>query len=146
VQGGLIRRLVPRFGEPRLIVAGIGTLTLGFVGLALVTRWPALLGATLLVGVGQGLVNPSLSGLLSRITPESEQGAVFGTLSSAQTLARLINYLAANVLLARGGSAAPFWEGAAITALALIVVLPVLGQSTSDRVEDRAAEVVGPGP
>jgi MFS transporter, DHA1 family, tetracycline resistance protein len=145
VQGGLIRRLVLRFGEPRLIVAGIATLALGFVSLALVTRWPALLGATLLVGVGQGLVYPTLSGLLSRVTPVSEQGAVFGTFSSAQTLARMVNYFAANVLLARSGSAAPFWEGAGIAAVALILALPVLRQhATSARVEARSTEPVAP--
>ena len=133
VQGGLIRRLVPRYGEPKLIVAGTITLGLGFVALALVERWPALLGATLLVGVGQGLVSPTVSGLLSRLTPVSEQGSVFGTLSSAQTLARMINYLAANVLLARVGSAAPFWEAAAIAALALVAALPLIGRHAAVR-------------
>ena len=49
----------------------------------------------------RGLLSPSLSGLLSRITPESEQGVVFGTFSSVQTLARMISYSAANVLLGR---------------------------------------------
>ena len=68
------------------------------------------------VGVGQGLVSPTISGLLSRITPEGEQGAVFGTLSSAQTLARMANYLVANLLFGRGNTAAPFWEAAAIAA------------------------------
>ena len=40
VQGGLIRRLVPRFGEPRLIVSGIGTLALGLAALALARHAP----------------------------------------------------------------------------------------------------------
>ena len=87
VQGGLIRRLVPRLGEPRLIAAGIAIVALGFAGLALASGALVLAGSIVLVGVGQGLIAPSLSGLLSRITPASEQGAVFGTLSSAQTLA-----------------------------------------------------------
>ena len=128
VQGGLIRRLVPRHGEPALIVAGLVTLTLGLFGLALAANLPALLGAMLLVGVGQGLASPTISGLLSRITPASEQGAVFGTLSSAQTLARLSNYLAANLITARIGSAAPFREGAAIAALALLLAVWGLGR------------------
>ena len=114
VQGGLIRRLVPRFGEPRLIGAGIAIVALGFAGLALAEGVPALAGAILLVGVGQGLVGPSVSGLLSRITPASEQGAVFGTLSSAQTLARMISYSTANMLLGRVSTAAPYWFGFAV--------------------------------
>jgi DHA1 family tetracycline resistance protein-like MFS transporter len=145
VQGGLIRRLVPRFGEPRLIVAGIATLAIGLAALALARNGSALWGATLLVGIGQGLASPTISGLLSRITPESEQGAVFGTFTSAQTLARMVNYVAANLLLARSGPAAPFWEAAGITALALILALPVLRlDPVSARIEARSREPVGP--
>ncbi len=119
VQGGLIRRLVPRFGEPRLILFGLATLAVGLGALALVGTWAGLLGAALLVGVGQGMSSPTVLGLLSRITPADEQGAVFGTLTSAQTLARTINYLVANRLLGQFGPAAPFWEGATIAAVAL---------------------------
>ena len=128
VQGGLIRRLVPRFGEPRLIVAGIATLAVGFVALTVVASWPALLAATLVVGVGQGLASPTISGLLSRTTPEGEQGAVFGTLSSAQTLARMINYSVANLLLVRVGPSAPYWEAAAVAAVALLLASRLLGR------------------
>ena len=128
VQGGMIRRLVPRFGEPRLIVAGTTLLALGLAGLALVAGGPALLATTLVVGIGHGLANPTTSGLLSRITPPGEQGAVFGTLSSAQTLARMTNYLIANLLFKSGGPSAPFWEAAAIAAVALMLALIVLGR------------------
>ncbi len=44
VQGGLIRRLVPRFGEPRLFAIGIVLLALGFVALASVASGGALIG------------------------------------------------------------------------------------------------------
>lgn len=127
VQGGLIRRLVPRYGERPLIVAGTATLVFGFAALALTASWPALLGATLIVGIGQGLASPTVSGLLSRVTPASEQGAVFGTLSSAQTLARMLNYLVANVILATGNPSAPFWEAAAIAGAALVVAVLLVG-------------------
>jgi len=114
VQGGMIRRLVPRFGEPRLIIIGAATLAAGLAVMA-AARGPGLLAlAVVLVGVGQGLASPTVSGLLSRLTPDDDQGAVFGTYTSAQTLARLVNYMAANLLLARFSAAAPFWEAAAI--------------------------------
>lgn len=124
VQGGLVRRLAPKYGEPRLIVAGLVLLALGFAGLALASGTAATLGATLLIGAGQGFASPTVSGLLSRITPEGERGAVFGTLSSAQTLARMVNYVLANLLFGRGNTASPFWEaaGIALAALALAAV------------------------
>ncbi len=140
VQGGLIRRLVPKFGEARLIIAGIGIVAVGFAALALVQNWPALLGATLIVGVGQGLASPSVAGLLSRITPAQEQGAVFGVFSSVQTLARMINYVLANLLLANQNTAAPFWEASVIALIALVVA--VLTVPRLQVLEPRAEEAV----
>ncbi len=119
VQGGLIRRIVPRLGEPRLIVAGLVLAASGFAGLALAGRIPMLVAAMTLLAVGQGLLSPSASGLLSRTTPETEQGAVLGTYSSAQTLARMISYSTSNILLGRVSTAAPYWSAFGIDLIAL---------------------------
>jgi DHA1 family tetracycline resistance protein-like MFS transporter len=119
VQGGMIRRLVPRFGEARLIVAGLVLAACGFACLPLVSNAPGLVGALVLLAVGQGLTGPSISGLLSRITPMSEQGAVFGTLTSSQTLARMISYETSNVLLGRVSTTAPYWGAFGVDLIAL---------------------------
>jgi DHA1 family tetracycline resistance protein-like MFS transporter len=121
VQGGLIRRLVPRFGETRLIMAGIIAAAIGFAAMAQLSNALELACAMALLGLGQGLLGPSVSGLLSRITPMSEQGAVFGTLSSAQTCARMISYSVANMLLGRFSTAAPYWFGCAVYLATLLV-------------------------
>lgn len=119
MQGGLIRRLVPRFGEPRLIPAGLILLAGGLATLAISEEAAGLATAVLLVGLGQGMAAPTISGLLSRSVPPDRQGRIFGALLSAQTLARLVNYQASNELLGRLGPAAPYWLGAGIGALAL---------------------------
>jgi len=119
VQGGLIRRLVPRLGETKLIVIGFTLAAAGFAGLAQVGGVPGLIASLMLLGIGQGLAGPSISGLLSRNTPASEQGAVFGTLSSAQTLARLISYAAANLLLGKVSIIAPYVGALGIDVIAL---------------------------
>jgi DHA1 family tetracycline resistance protein-like MFS transporter len=121
VQGGLIRRLVPKYGEPRLILVGLAFSVIGFAALGFAWDTPTLLVAVLGVGIGQGIASPTITGLLSRVTPMSEQGAVFGTLTSAQTLARFINYIAANLLLGKVAASAPFWEAAIIAGIALIL-------------------------
>ena len=140
VQGGLIRPLVPRFGEAKLVVAGLAMLAAGMAGLASCATLPALLAATLAVAAGQGLVSPCVSGLLSRAAPADEQGGVFGTLTSAQTLARLLNYSAANLLLARHGPSAPFWEAAAIALLALPLAVLASGRPAPATKADHGAE------
>jgi DHA1 family tetracycline resistance protein-like MFS transporter len=121
VQGGLIRRLVPRFGEGRLILCGLGFVALGFAILALLSSGKQLASGLLCLGVGQGLASPSVSGLLSRTTPPDEQGSVFGVLSSAQTLARLISYAGANALFGLISPTAPYWTAIGVTALALVL-------------------------
>lgn len=119
VQGGLIRRLVPRFGEPRLILAGVALLAAGMALMAGASTALAVGLATVVLALGQGLAGPSLSGLISKATPADEQGAIFGTLSSAQTLARMFSYSLANVMFARLGPSAPYWWGSLAAALAL---------------------------
>jgi len=120
VQGGLIRPLVPRFGEARLIIAGLALASCGFAGMAIAWDVPQLAIAMLLLGLGQGLLSPSVSGLISRITPMSEQGAVFGTVSSAQTIARMISYSVSNILLDHS-TGAPFWGALGVDLIALAI-------------------------
>jgi DHA1 family tetracycline resistance protein-like MFS transporter len=119
VQGGLIRRLVPRFGESRLIVVGIALAAAGFAALAMAGGVPVLVVGMAMLALGQGLLSPATTGLLSRVTPDNEQGAVFGTLSSAQTLARMVSYSGSNVLLGRVSTAAPYWCAVGIDLIAL---------------------------
>jgi DHA1 family tetracycline resistance protein-like MFS transporter len=146
VQGFLIRRLVPRLGEARLIVIGLATVALGFAGMALVSSPLQLACALILVGLGQGLLSPSISGLLSRITPRSEQGAVFGTLTSAQTLARMISYSTANLLLGRVSTSAPYWFGFTVYVASLAAASRFLSRLSAyvstDRKEESTVEAV----
>jgi MFS transporter, DHA1 family, tetracycline resistance protein len=138
VQGGLIRRLVPRFGEFRLILTGLALAALGFAGMTLASNVPGLVGSLLLLGAGQGLLSPAIAGLLSRLTPLSEQGAVFGTYSSAQTLARMISYYIANLLLGKVSTAAPYVGSLGVDALALILT----GSAAARLIREPAAQTV----
>ena len=120
-QGFLIRKMITKFGERKMIVMGMGTLAIGFLGLTQVYSVWALFPALILAGLGQGMATPSLSGLISRSSSPSIQGAVFGTLNSAQTGSRMINYTLANLLREHYGDAAPFFSGAIILAVGLLV-------------------------
>jgi DHA1 family tetracycline resistance protein-like MFS transporter len=142
VQGGLIRRLVPRFGESKLIIVGLFLSLIGFIGLGVATTTAVLMLALVAIGLGQGCTSPSISGLLSRVTPSAEQGAVFGTFVSAQTLARLVNYYVSNKLLGQVDPSAPFWEAAIVAAVALIIGGLALRRGVAvvdERVEDQVS-------
>lgn len=145
VQGGLIRRLVPRFGESRLIVIGIATTAVGMALLARASGALLLLFATVVAGVGQGLVSPTIPGLLSRVTPSREQGSIFGTLSSAQTLSRMISYSTANVLFARVAVSAPYWQAFVVDLFALGLAVLTIRRLERPALDTVAAETSARG-
>jgi DHA1 family tetracycline resistance protein-like MFS transporter len=114
VQGGLVGRLVQRFGERRLMEAGCLLVALG-LGLVPWTtgggqqhhlQW--LLGALLVLGVGTGLISPSTTGYVSRIAPPSEQGRALGLLTSVSAIARIVGPVMAGGLNQLLGSPATF--------------------------------------
>src|SRR5439155_1530663 len=90
VQGGLVRQLVPRFGERTLIV--VGTLLMGgaFFLLAHVSSLATLLLAIAVMAVGNGINTPSLSSLISRAASGEHQGGVLGVSQSMGALARVV--------------------------------------------------------
>jgi DHA1 family tetracycline resistance protein-like MFS transporter len=102
VQGWLVGRLVPRYGEPRLAAAG--GLLLG-VSLVLLPVGPSMLGILPLLGVvalGQGLASPSLSSLLSRASGRSEQGGMLGLGQSVASAGRAVAPVTAGWLYDQG--------------------------------------------
>jgi DHA1 family tetracycline resistance protein-like MFS transporter len=134
-QGFLIRRLVVRFGEKKLVVAGMCTLIVGFLMLSQVSMTLLLLPTLVVVGLGQGMANPSMTSLVSRSSGPAVQGAVFGAMTSAQTFARMLNYSFANQLLGRFGESAPFYTGAMALLLGLIVVRMAIRRLNEDPVD-----------
>ncbi len=130
VQGGLIGRLVPRFGERRLMVAGSALLALGLglipagfgaaqhgAGLTL------LIGALLALASGSAMVGPSASSFVSRMAPAEEQGRALGLLQSVGSVARIGGPLLAGLVAAHASSHAAFYVASGAAGLAGVAVL-----------------------
>ena len=134
IQGGLIGRLVKRFGELPLVIVGalcfaISLFAVPFVG-------PAAGGlAGLLIGggvfsMGNSLATPALNSLASKSVGPAEQGVVLGVMQSVASLARAVGPLLQAILISSavahlGADGLPhylsdhslfvtFWTGAAI--------------------------------
>jgi DHA1 family tetracycline resistance protein-like MFS transporter len=89
VQGGLVRVIIPKLGEPRGILVGLSIGTLAMLGYGLATRgW--MIYAILVAGSLGGIAGPSAQGLISKRVPPNEQGAVQGALSSLASVAGII--------------------------------------------------------
>ena len=123
IQGGLIRRLVLRFGEPALAVVGPALLALSFVIVGLASSWWIVILGCLVMPCGFGINNPALNGLISRATPQEEQGAFLGLNQSIASLARVVGPAAAGVAFELIGSRSPFFLGAGILAVSATVAL-----------------------
>jgi MFS transporter, DHA1 family, tetracycline resistance protein len=141
IQGGLIGRLVKRFGELPLVIVGalcfaISLFAVPFVG-------PAAGGlAALLVGggvfsMGNSLATPALTSLASKSAGAAQQGIVLGVTQSTASLARAVGPFLAALLINSsiahvGADGAPhymsdyslfvtFWTGAGIMFLAFFL-------------------------
>lgn len=89
VQGGLVRVLVPKLGERKLLVAGLAVCALNFVGYGLATQgWMIYL--ILVLGSIGAIANPAMQALMSKHVPPNEQGALQGSLSSLASLAGIL--------------------------------------------------------
>jgi MFS transporter, DHA1 family, tetracycline resistance protein len=121
VQGGLIRPLVARLGELRVITLGAACLLAGFVTLFGTGTVAALVVALAFMSLGWGVTIPSLSGLISRRTPATEQGEVLGTFQSMTALGRIVGPFWGAGSFLQFGPHGPFTTGVVLESVALIL-------------------------
>lgn len=141
IQGGLIGRLVKRFGELRLVIFGalcfaISLFAVPFVGPAAGGLAALLLGGGVF-SMGNSLATPALMSLASKSVGAAEQGVVLGVTQSVASLARAVGPFFAAMLINssiayRGADGLPhnmsdhslfvtFWTGAAIMLVAFFL-------------------------
>ncbi len=88
VQGVLARQLIPKFGPRRVIVMGGISAVVGYAIYAGASvGWMMYVG--IVVSMLQGLVFPSLQGMMSSEVQPSEQGELQGAVSSIQSLSAI---------------------------------------------------------
>jgi len=126
VQGGLIGPLTKRFGERALIAAAIIFLAVGYGILGTFVSVVSLYGAMTFLAIGNGLVNPSLSSLVSKEAADTERGTVLGVYQGAGSLARVAGPMYAGFVFEHLGPAVPFMFAVAfmLPTLAMVALMP----------------------
>jgi DHA1 family tetracycline resistance protein-like MFS transporter len=102
IQGGLIGRLVKRFGEPTLVIAGGLLFTVGLFVSPFVEPAIGLIGilsVAALSSIGNALSAPSLTSLGSKSASAAEQGSILGVMQSVASLARAVGPTVAAVII-----------------------------------------------
>lgn len=126
MQGYLVRKLLPRFGEKALLRVGLVLLaiSLGMIGVA-DELW--ILGVAMtILPFGQGLVNPAVLGSVSLLAHKDEQGRILGTAQGFSALGRIIGPLLGGWSYASLSHSAPYYLAGGIALVAAILVI-VLG-------------------
>ena len=142
IQGGLIGKLVKRFGEPTLVIIGsllfsASLFATPFIGPAVGLMGILLTGAV--SSIGNALNAPSLSSLASKSAGAGEQGGVLGAMQSVASLARAVGpslaaFLIYSVAAHVGFDGRPqnmsdssifrtFWTAAAIQFIAFLIAV-----------------------
>jgi multidrug resistance protein len=123
IQGGLIRKLMPLFGEGRLLHGGLIFGGLGFLALIFAPTSGYVYGALTLLSMGSGLAAPALQGLVSQRASGSEQGVVMGVMQSLGSLSRILGPLWAGLTFDAFAPSAPYWTGCFMMVVSLALVL-----------------------
>ncbi len=137
-QGYLTGKIVPRVGEYRAVLLGVGSGVLSMLMLAFATQsWFAY--AAMAAGMLQGLAYPSMNAIMSKQVPANEQGELQGGVASMMSLTTILGPLIMTQTLGRfSDHSAPFYfPGAAfvlasaLATLSLLLVLRALSPASA---------------
>lgn len=88
-QRGVLRRMVEKMGEPKVIAVSLFLAAVGIAVLPYLTTWAALLVALAVFSTGSSLTRPPVFGMISMLTPAHEQGSTIGVAQGIGSLARI---------------------------------------------------------
>ena len=122
VQGGLIRPINAKIGTQHSLQVGLVLNSAGLVVLAFAETWPLLIVALALLTVGQGLVTPNLSSLVSGRVPDHRRGEALGFQQGVNAFGRVAGPALAGVLYDHVAIGSPYLVGGALCGVALVVI------------------------
>ena len=131
VQGALIGPMVERYGERANAATGALLLATGVIAMGMIQTLAATILSLIAVGIGWGLMAPSLQSLVSRRALANEQGEVLGVNQSASALSRVIGPVAAGWAYGALGPGLGFVAGGLLIVAAALWVRWMPGEKVS---------------
>lgn len=128
VQGGLIRIIIPKFGNKRSIQMGLILYVLGFVMFSLASKgW--MMFAFMIPYALAGVTGPAIQGIISKEIPPNEQGELQGIMTALMSIASIFGPLLMTNLFFYFTAkdtpvhfpGAPFMMAALLTCLAIVI-------------------------
>jgi MFS family permease len=137
LQGGLIGRLVKRFGENALVAAGFVALAIGYFGLGVATSFVLLMITGTLAAFGNGVIRPALTSLVTQQAGRQEQGVVLGITQSLMSMASIVSPVIGGLLIERHLLTEWAWVAAALAAVGVALSregLPFYATASADSI------------
>jgi MFS transporter, DHA1 family, tetracycline resistance protein len=122
IQGGGIRPLVQRYGEPLTAVIGLATLIAGFAVIAAHPATAMFWVATGLIAAGSSLAMPPLTALLSRCVGPEDQGGIMGLNQAVTGLGRAASVVLGGLIYQKLGAPMPYAAGAIVILVAGVLL------------------------
>ncbi len=144
VQGGLVRRAAPRWGERTLLRGGLAFTATGLLLLPLAGTSSAVLVGLGLLSVGQGVAAPVSSALASLRGHADRQGAVLGVTQTAAAAARFLGPLWGGLAFDHIAPGAPFVVGGGVTLGAWVLAWRLPASRVAHASQEEAPESVAP--
>jgi len=119
----VMRPLVRRYGESKVLAGGLGLFGLSFI-LQGINHSAWLITPLVMLGtLGQAVIFSSICAIISTTTSPDRQGAMLGLNMSTGAIARITGPMLAGYLFSILGPDGPLWMGAAMTLPAAILAL-----------------------
>jgi DHA1 family tetracycline resistance protein-like MFS transporter len=140
VQGGLIRVVIPAWGQKRSLYIGLGFYTLGFLLFGLATQgW--MMFVFLVPYCFGGIAGPAIQGIISSQVQANEQGELQGALTSIMSLTSIFGPLIMTQLFGYFTSpeaimylpGAPMFLGGFLTLISLLLAMRSLSGLPSEK-------------
>jgi len=137
LQGGLIGRLVKRFGESALVAAGFIALVIGYFGLGIASSFALLMLTGTLAAFGNGVIRPALTSLITQQAGRQEQGVVLGITQSLMSMASIVTPIVGGLLIEKQMLKEWAWAAAGLAAIGVALSregLPFYATASADSI------------
>lgn len=137
LQGGLIGRLVKRFGESALVAAGFIALVIGYFGLGIASSFTLLMLTGTLAAFGNGVIRPALTSLITQQAGRQEQGVVLGITQSLMSMASIVTPIVGGLLIEKQMLTEWAWAAAGLAAIGVALSregLPFYATASADSI------------
>lgn len=144
VRGLIVGWLARRFGERRIVQAGTVVLAASLFTIPLLPNQLTIFALVPAWALATGLTFPSLASLVSQATDTDSQGAMLGGQQVVGGIGRVLGPVWAGAVFEALGIRVPFYIGAALVAVAVVLALGIPDPAYRTRVDDAQALADGP--